>query len=157
MPGWLRDVASLALGSVVTAIILALLHRRGIVRREAQLRQGRPVSFEAFLRGTAAPYPRRWRYGWVDVGYGAPDWRPRFSLRRDRIALPASASVAGIRRPKNLREMIATNPDFLIVKVKSESGDLELAIRDRDLPTSLRGLETQTGGAWRLGDAAHLE
>src|SRR5262252_9718173 len=107
MPHWLIDVLTYGGGALITIVVLTYLRQRGVRRRVNALREGRPTSFEAFLRGTAAPYPRRWRYGWVDVGYGAPDWRPRFSLRRDRIALPASASVAGIRRPKNLREMIA--------------------------------------------------
>lgn len=150
MPHWLIDGAELGVGTVVTAIILGYIHRRGVTRRKSALREGRPTSFEAFLRGSVAPYPRKWRYGWIDVNLGAASWKPRFSFRRKRIPLPASATVASIRRVAGLVEAIRTNPDCVVIVVRAGDVSLDLAVRNFDLPTALESLSSQSGVAWRV-------
>ena len=152
MPQWLSELIPLAIGTVITAVVVGFLRRRGLARREAALRQGRPTSFEAFIRGNVAPYPRRWRYGWVDVGLGPPSWKPRFSLPRERVALPASARIEGIRRVTGIIEMFRTNPGCLILHVRAEHVELDLAIMAMDAPSAVRALESGSGGGWRIVD-----
>lgn len=156
MPRWLIDLISIAVGAALAAVILGFLRRWGLARREAALREGRPTSFQAFLRANVAPYPRRWRYGWVNVGFGPPSWKPRFSLRRRPVVLPASASIETIRRVAGLKEMLLTNPDCLVLHVRADHLRLELAIIAMDVPSALRALESGSGGGWRLADRQAL-
>ena len=149
MPHWLSDAITLGVGTVVTAIVLGFIHRRGVARRAAALREGRSTSFEAFLRGSIAPYPRQWRYGWVDVSIGAATWKPRFSIRRRRIPLPASATVVSVRPVAGLVEAIRTNPDCVVVVVRAGDASLELAVRNFDLATALESLASASGIGWR--------
>ena len=150
MPQWLSDTIPLGVGTVITAIVLGYMHQRGVARRRAALREGRSTSFEAFLRGSVAPYPRQWRYGWVDVSLGTASWKPRFSVRRRRIPLPASATVVSIRRVAGLVEAIRTNPDCVVIVVRGGDVSLEIAVRDFDLPTALESLGSVSGVAWRV-------
>ena len=112
--------------------------------------KGRPTSFEAFLRGGAAPFPRQWRYGWVDVSLGAASWKPRFSVRRKRIPLPTSATVVSVRRVKGLVEAIRTNPNCAVVVVRAGDASLEIAVLDFDLQTALESLGSASGVGWRV-------
>jgi hypothetical protein len=152
MPSWLSELISIGVAAALTAVIVGFLRRRALARREAALREGKPTSFEAFLRSNVAPYPRRWRYGWVNVGLGPPLWKPRFSLRRQPVALPASARIEKVRRAAGFKEMLATNPDCSILHARAEHVELELAIMTMDVPSALRALESGSGGGWRLVD-----
>jgi len=150
MPRWPIDIISATVAAVITAVILGFLRRRSLARREAALQEGKQTSFEAFFRGKAAPYPRRWRYGWVNVGLGAPSWKPRFSVRRQPVALPVSARIESIRRVAGFKEMLATNPDCSIFHVRAEDLDFELAVMAMDVPSALRALQSGSGGGWRI-------
>lgn len=150
MPQLPSDLITLGIGAVVTAIILGYLRRRGVARRETALREGRPTSFEAFLRGNAPPYPRRWRYGWVEVNLSLPSWRPRFSIIQRSISLPASATVESIRQVSGVAEGILTNPDCVVMVVRAGDVRLELAVVRIDLPTALQALASGTVGGWRV-------
>ena len=132
--------------------MLAYLRRRGVARREAALREGRPTSFEAFLRGSATPYPRRWRYGWVNVTLGGPTWKPRFSFARQSIQLPVNAAVETIRRPSGFAESFWTNPGCRILVVRADGVTFELAIVAADVPTALESMTSGTGANWTLGE-----
>ncbi len=150
MPQWLSDAIPLVTGAIITSIVLGYLRRRGVARRQTALREGRPASFEAFLRGNVPPYPRRWRYGWVEVDLTLPSWRPRFSIIRRSIPLPASATVESIRRVSGLVEEILTNPDCVVMVVRAGDVRLELAVVRVDVPTALEALASGTVGAWRV-------
>jgi hypothetical protein len=150
MPQWVSSAIPPAIGVLVTAVVLGYLRRRGVARRQAALREGRPTSFEAWLRGQAPPYPRRWRYGWVEVGLGVPSWKPRFSLMRRPIQLPASATVESIRPVSGLVEGIMTNPGCVVIAVRAGDVSLELAIIKIDVPTAMESLASGTVGAWRV-------
>lgn len=157
MPRWLIELIPIAIAAALTAVILGFFRRRNLARRESALREGRPTSFEAFLRGKIAPYPRQWRYGWVNVGLGTPSWKPRFSLRRRPVALPTSARIEGIRPVAGFWEMLATNPGYVIVHVRADHVELELAIMAMDLSSAVRALESGSGGGWRLAAPGSLE
>jgi len=150
MPQWLSDAIQLGIAALITATLLGYLRRRGVARRQSALREGRPTSFEAFLRGNAPPYPRRWRYGWVEVGLGLPTWKPRFSIVRRPIPLPASATVESIRPVSGLVEGILTNPDCAVIVVRAGDVSLELGVVKIDVPTALESLASGTVGAWRI-------
>ncbi len=152
MPRWLIDLVSIAIAAALTAVIVGFLRRWGLAHREAALREGKPTSFEAFLRANVAPYPRRWRYGWVNVGLGPPSWKPRFSLRRQPVALSASATIETIRRVAGMKEMLLTNPDCLVLRVRADHLQLELAVMAMDVPSALGALKSRSGGGWRLVD-----
>lgn len=147
MPDWLREIVTGGIGVLVTAVILGYWRSRGVARRKAALREGRSTSFEAFIRGSTAPYPRRWRYGWVFVNLEGATWKPRFSLRRRPIPLPAGATVEMLRRPAGFLENLATNPNCHIVVARAGDARLELAIVTSDVPTALQSL-TGPGANW---------
>ena len=150
MPSWLSEAIQWVIAALITAAILGYLRRRGVARRQNALREGRPTSFDAFLRGNAPPYPRRWRYGRVEVGLGSPSWKPRFSILRRPIPLPASATVESMRRVSGLVEGILTNPDCAVIVVRAGDVSLELAVLNIDVPTAMESLASGTVGAWRV-------
>jgi len=152
MPRWLIDLISAVVAAVLTAVIIGFLRRRSLARREAALQEGKQTSFEAFIRGKVAPYPRRWRYGWVNVGLGTPSWKPRFSLRRRPVVLPVSARIESIRHVAGFMEMFATNPDCSVFHVRAEDVDFELAVMAMDVASALRALQSGSGGGWRVAD-----
>jgi hypothetical protein len=157
MPRWLSDILTYGVGALITIAVLGYLRRRGVARREVALREGRPTSFEAFLRGSAAPYPRRWRFGWVSVNLGGPTWKPRFSFARRSIQLPTHATIDSIRRPTGFMESLWTNPGCLIAVVRAGEVKLELAIVAADVPTSLESLASGAGAHWSFGDRHVVE
>lgn len=149
MPAWLLGNLHFVIAAIVTAAVLGYLRSRGVRRRVRALREGRPTSFEAFLRGSAPPYPPRWRYGWVEITLGGPTWKPRFSFVRRPIALPANATVESIRKPRGFMENLRTNPECRIVVARAETVTLELAIVMADIPTALESLSSGAGAQWK--------
>src|SRR5205823_15111305 len=115
MPDWLREILTVAVAAVITAALLGFLRSRGARARRADLRAGKPLKFDAFLRADAAPYPRRWRLGWLMIGIGPPMWKPRFSLLRRPLALPVSARVEQARRRGGLSETVFDTPARRII------------------------------------------
>jgi hypothetical protein len=157
MPLWLSDVLTYGVGALITTAVLAYLRRRGVARRRRALREGSPTSFEAFFRGGAAPYPRRWRYGWVYVNLAGPTWKPRFSLARRLVQLPGHATVVRIRRPAGLIENFSTNPGCRIVVARADEVTLELAIIAADIPTALETLTSGVGAYWTFDRGRTVE
>jgi hypothetical protein len=150
MPQWLSDAIHLGIPALITATLLGYLRGRGAARRQRPLRECRPTSFKAFLRGNAPPYPRRWRYSWLEVGLGFPTFKPRFSIVRRPITLPASATVESIRPVSGLVESILTNPDCVVIVVRAGDVSLELAVVKINVSTALESLASGTVGTWRV-------
>ena len=142
MPVWLNDLLGPAAGAAITAVIVGLLGWRRARARAAALQLSKPVTFDAFLRANTAPYPRRWRLGWVTVNAGPPAWRPRFSLRRRPVVLPMSAVVDQIRGLAGIRERIIVNPGCRIIVASAGDVNLELAVFPIDLSTARQALES---------------
>ena len=149
MSQWVLQILEAVIAAIITAALLGYIHRRGVRRRSAALREGKPTSFRAFLRGSAPPYPKGWREGVVTLGVGSPEWQPSWGLRRRAVLLPLSASVVSMRRATGARERFATSPDSIIVAISSGEGDLELGIRDFDFRTAMKALDVGSGGGWR--------
>jgi len=150
MPDWLREILTVAVAAVITAALLGFLRSRGARARRAALGAGKPLKFDAFLRADAAPYPRRWRLGWLMIGVGPPMWKPRFSLLRRPLALPVSATVEQIRRVAGLRETVFVNPECRIIVARAGNVNLELALMEIDVITALQALDSGSGGGWRV-------
>jgi hypothetical protein len=152
----LHDLLGYGVAAVISAALIAFLRRRHAAAAKAALRAGRPLSFECFLRADAAPYPRRWRYGWVSIGVGLPTWKPRFSLIRPSVTLPASATVEEVRRVNGIWESIVTNPDCWVIVAHADQVTVRLAVLKIDLVTALQALASGSGGGWRV-PVPHLE
>ena len=152
----LHDLVGYAVAAVVSAALIAFLRRRRAASARAALQAGRPLSFECFLRADAAPYPRRWRTGWVSVGIGLPTWKPRFSVIRRSVTLPASATVEEVRRVNGIWESIVTNPDCWVIVARADPVTIRLAVLQIDLEIALQALASGSGGGWRV-PASHLE
>jgi hypothetical protein len=124
---------------VVIAFGLFIDWRRA--RARLGLGVGKPMTFDASLRANAAPYPRRWRMGWMTVNAGPPTWRPRFSVMRRPVGLPMSAVVEKIRAP-SLREGLIVNTECRIIVARAGDVNLELAVFPPDLPAAQQALES---------------
>jgi hypothetical protein len=148
MPGWLLANLHYVVAAIITAAALAYLRRRGVAQRRADLDEGRPATFDAFLRGTAPPYPSRWRYGRVRVKLDGPSWTPRFRFPRRAVPLPPDATLEMIRRPASFKESLLTNPDCRIVVARAGQATVELAIVTADVPTALESLTSSAGCHW---------
>jgi len=144
--GVLQGVVVAVIGGMLVGIYGAWLAAR---RRKAYL-AGRPASVDVFFRANVAPYPRRWRIGWLTVGYGPPSWKPRFGFTRPRMPLPTSATVDQIRPPKGIREGNLFNVETRIIVARAGDVNLEFAIPKRDIPVVLAALESDAGGAWNI-------
>ena len=106
--------------------------------------------FSAWLRGRVAPYPRRWRGGQIQLGLGAPVWKPRFGIVRRPVELPMSAVVEQIRRVSGVREIFSVSANCMVMLVKAEEVAIELAVRTPELLSVLQALESRSGGGWRV-------
>jgi len=146
MPGWLADFLNTAAVGAISAVVLAAvsgsLYMRRARKRLIDLQVGKPATFYASLRANTAPFPRRWRAGWLTVNAGPPSWRPRFSLIRRPIVLPMSATVEEIRAPAGLREGLIVNTESRIMVARAGDVTLELAVFPIDLRTAMQALET---------------
>jgi hypothetical protein len=164
MPSWLSDflstVAVVAICVVVVAGISRFLDWSGYRKRPVDRQVGKPATFDASLRANRAPYPRRWRAGWLTVNSGPPTWKPRFSLLRRPVVLPASAAVEQIRDVAGLREAFSVNPVCRVILARAGDVNLELAVFPTDVPIARQALESgPTGGSLRpAGSGAnHLD
>src|SRR4029077_20643842 len=101
MPGVIATVQDALVPGVMilvtTAAVLTFLDWRRDRARLLDLPAGKTFTFDASLRGSSSPYPRRWRTGWLTVNAGPPRWRPRFSGMRRPVVLPMSATVHQVR------------------------------------------------------------
>ena len=149
MPGWLHDFLRAAAEPVIvaalTAAVIGFVRRRRAQRRLVDLQIGKSVTFDASLRANTAPYPRRWRMGWLTVNAGPPTWRPRFSVMRRPVVLPMSAIVEQIRTP-SLREGLIVNTECRIIVARAGDVRLELAVFPVDLPTAQQALQSGSAG-----------
>src|SRR2546425_8786361 len=103
MPGWLSTILQGAGIAVITAVIVGLYRRWRAAAHRADLQAGRALTFDASIRADAAPYPRRWRTGWVTAGGGGAPPEPPVSIFRRPIAPPTSAvgdPIRGAFRPR---------------------------------------------------------
>jgi len=107
---------------------------------------GKPFTFDASLRANTAPYPRRWRAGWVTVNAGPPTWKPRFSLIRRRLVLPTPATVDQIRDVDGLREGMSVSPECRVIVARAGDVNLELAVFPIDVPIAQQALESGSAG-----------
>lgn len=149
MPGWLTDFLNtlaqhLETGAIGLVVVIAFGFFIEWMRARARLglQVGKPMTFDASLRANAAPYPRRWRAGWVTVNAGPPTWKPRFSLLRRPVVLPMSAAVERIRNVAGLREGLIVNHGCQIIVARAGDLNLELAVFPPDLPAARQALET---------------
>jgi len=114
---------------------------------------GKPFTFDASLRANTAPYPRRWRAGWVTVNAGPPTWKPRFSLIRRRLVLPTSATVEQIRDVDGVREGMSVSPGCRVIVARAGDLKLEVAVFPIDVSTARQALESgSAGGTLPLSD-----
>jgi len=150
MPGWLSDhLNDLAVGAISSAVVAAFtgfLYVRRARQRVIDLQLWKPVTFDASLRGNTAPYPRRWRLGWLTVNAGPPTWKPRFSLIRKRVVLPMSATVEEVRAPAGLWEALIVNTECRVIVARSGDVKVELAVFPIDVPTACQALESGSAG-----------
>jgi hypothetical protein len=150
MPGWLLQNLHVVVAAIVTAAVLAVYYRWRAAALRRVVRGGAPVTFSAWLRGPVAPYPRRWREGHVQLGLGAPVWKPQFGIVRRPVQLPMSAVVEQIRRVSGVREIFSVSANCMVMLVHAEEVTIELAVRAPELLSVLQALESRSGGGWRV-------
>jgi len=150
MPGWLLQNLHIVVAAIVTAVVLAAYYRwrAASLRRTVQSRA--PVTFNAWLRGSSTPYPRRWREGRVHLGFGAPSWKPRLAIPRRSVALPMSAVVEQIRPVSGVREIFSVNANCTVIVARADDATLELGVYTKELASVLQALESRSGGGWRV-------
>jgi len=157
MPGWLLQNLHFVVAAIVTAVLLGVYYRwRAAALRRAVL-SGAPVTFNAFLRGPAAPYPRRWREGKVQLGFGAPVWKPHLAILRRPVELPLSAVVKEMRPVSCMREILSISADYIVLLVQADETTIELAVRSAELMSVLQALESRSGGGWRVPPTGPLD
>src|SRR2546425_11165220 len=69
VPGWLVDNLHFVVAAVVAAALLAVYHRWRASSLRRRVRLGGEVTFNAWLRGSTPPYPRRSREGQAQLGF----------------------------------------------------------------------------------------
>jgi hypothetical protein len=94
----------------------------------------------ASLRRDVAPYPHRWRSGWLTIGIGPPTWWPHFGFARRPVVLPAPVAVAEIRHVSGRRERFIVNTDCRIIVVRDDDVSFELAVPATDLAAATDAL-----------------
>lgn len=146
MQGWIATFQEGLVPGVIILVASAAILTFGDWRRNrarlVDLPVGKPFTFDASLRGNTAPYPRRWRAGWVTVNAGPPTWKPRFSVMRRRVVLPMSATVEEIRDVAGLRDGISVDRGCRIIVARAGDVSLELAVFPLDLPAARQALES---------------
>ncbi len=149
MAAWISDFKDALIPGVIIlmATTLALTFRdwRKARARRFDLPLGKRFTFDASLRANTAPYPRRWRAGWLTVNAGPPTWKPRFSLIRRPVALPMSAIVEQIRDVAGV-EAISVNPGCRIIVARAGPVSFELAVFPIDLRTAQLAVESGSAG-----------
>ena len=150
MPGWLLHNLHIVVAAIVTAVVLAVYYRWRAAALRRAVQSGAPVKFNAWLRGPVAPYPRRWREGQVQLGLGAPVWKPRLGIVRRPVELPMSAVVEQIRRVSGVRETFSVSPNCMVMLVQAQELAIELAVHARELLSVMQALESRSGGGWRV-------
>jgi len=150
MPGWILQNLHFVVAAIVTALVLGVYYRWRAASLRRAVVSGAPVTFNAFLRGPAAPYPRRWREGKVQLGFGAPVWKPHLAIPRRPVALPLSAVVKEMRPVSGVREILSIRADYMVLVVQGDGMTIELAVRTAELPSVLQALESRSGGGWRV-------
>jgi len=150
MPSWLVGNLHFVVAAVVTAVLLAVYHRWRASSLRRRVRSGADVTFNAWLRGSTAPYPRRWREGQVHLGFGAPSWKPRLGIPRRTVALPISAVIEQIRPVSGAREIFSVDANCTVIVARAEDATLELAVHTNELASVLQALESRSGGGWRV-------
>jgi hypothetical protein len=149
MPDWLIEHLSTAaeglILAILTGVFVELLQMRGARKRLVALQVGKAVTFDASLRASAAPYPRRWRAGWLTVNAGPPTWKPRFSVMRRPVVLPMSATVQEIR-DVGLKEGFSVSHACRVIVARAGDLNLELAVFPVDLTTAQQAIESGSAG-----------
>jgi len=150
MPGWLVGNLHFVVAAVVAAALLAVYHRWRASSLRRHVRLGGEVTFNAWLRGSAAPYPRRWREGQVHLGFGAPSWKPRLGIVRRPVALPMSAVVQQIRRVSGVREIFSVDANCMVIVAHGDDATMELGVHTNELASVVQALESRSGGGWQV-------
>lgn len=127
LPEGTGSVADLGVGGRVS-------YRLG-ARNAAAVRSGaaadRPVTVFCHLLGEDEPYPRRWRFGQMTIGRGAPTWRPLRGGRRAELTLPDGTRQSGPVRPVQRSElsMFCPNPRrSVVVPLQTPEGALLVGV-----------------------------
>jgi hypothetical protein len=150
MPGWLVGNLHFVVAAVVTSAILWVYHRWRASSLRRRVQSGAEVTFNAWLRGSTTPYPRRFREGQVHLGFGAPSWKPRMGISRRTVELPMSAVVEQIRPVSGVRETFRVAANCMVIVARSDVATVELGVHSNELASVLQALESRSGGGWRV-------
>lgn len=133
--------------------------RRRAERETAAIRSGAasvsPIVLFCHVRGESGPFPRRWRWGTLRLGQGAPVFRPAwFSGRRGQLPLPAGTKQAGTPRAVLREELSAFCPNprkSVVLPLDSPDGRVYVGLARESVETLVAALEATAAHHPRAG------
>lgn len=123
--------------------------RRRAERETAAIRSGAaaisPIVLFCHLRGDSEAFPRRWRWGTLQIGQGQPVFRPAwFSRRRGRVAIPEGTKQVGAPRAVLREELSAFCPNprkSVVLPLEGPDGRIFVGLARESVDTLVAALE----------------